>query len=206
MPLVSILPESISVLHFLFSTFFFIYLPSLHLTLRSLKIGTDGILCHLSISIHNKWSLPIFILLHLMRNWKIPHFIKNCAFVLRCLNFSRLQSTLHLMQYTYQDFLPLLKTVFELISFDEFLLLVLLLFFASPLPHQQNVSLCDFFHPGKQQKLSHWSEIGGIGRVGHRAHAVSGQKLLNTQWRVCRCAHKSPTVNIQEKILDTVTW
>ena len=29
--------------------------------------------------------------------------LKNCAFTLMCLNFSHLQSTLHLMKYTYQD-------------------------------------------------------------------------------------------------------
>ena len=30
-------------------------------------------------------------------------FIKTCVFILTCLNFSHLQSTLHLMQYTYGD-------------------------------------------------------------------------------------------------------
>ena len=30
-------------------------------------------------------------------------FIKSCVFILTCLNFSHLQSTLHLMQYTYLD-------------------------------------------------------------------------------------------------------
>ena len=35
-----------------------------------------------------------------------PEFIKNCEFILTCLNFSNLQSTLHLMQYTYWDFFP----------------------------------------------------------------------------------------------------
>ena len=30
-------------------------------------------------------------------------FIKYCVFILTCLNFSHLQSTLHFMQYTYQD-------------------------------------------------------------------------------------------------------
>ena len=30
-------------------------------------------------------------------------FIKNCVFILTRLNLSHLQSTLHLMQYTYQD-------------------------------------------------------------------------------------------------------
>ena len=37
--------------------------------------------------------------------------IKDCVFILKCLNFSHLQSTLHLMQYTYWDIFQLLKTV-----------------------------------------------------------------------------------------------
>ena len=46
-------------------------------------------------------------------------FIKNIVFIPTCLNFSHLQSTLHLMRYTYQDLFPLLKTVFELVDFDD---------------------------------------------------------------------------------------
>ena len=30
-------------------------------------------------------------------------YLKNCIFILTCLSFSHLQSTLHLMEYTYQD-------------------------------------------------------------------------------------------------------
>ena len=48
-------------------------------------------------------------------------FIYNNVGILTCLNFSHLQSTVHLMQYTYQDvFFLLLKTVFELVNFDAF--------------------------------------------------------------------------------------
>ena len=47
-------------------------------------------------------------------------FLKSCVFILTCLNFSHLQSTLYLMQYTYQDLFPQLKTVFELVNFDAF--------------------------------------------------------------------------------------
>ena len=44
------------------------------------------------------------------------YLLKNCVFT--CLN---LQSTLHLMQYTYQGlFFSLLETVFELVNFDAF--------------------------------------------------------------------------------------
>ena len=45
---------------------------------------------------------------------------KKCGFILPYLNFSHLQSNLHLMQYTYWDFFPLLQTVFEHINFDVF--------------------------------------------------------------------------------------
>ena len=52
---------------------------------------------------------------------KTPEFIyKTCVFILTCLNFSHLQSTLYLMQYTYQNVSPLLRTVFELVDFDAF--------------------------------------------------------------------------------------
>ena len=47
-------------------------------------------------------------------------FIKNCVFILTCLNFSHLQSTLYLMQYTYRDVFSTLRTVFEITDFDAF--------------------------------------------------------------------------------------
>ena len=79
-------------------------------------------------------------------------FIKKCILILICLNFSHLQTTLHLMQYTYWDFFPLLKIVFELIDFDAFL--VLLLFFVSRLPHWQNVSLWGLISSGETNKVT----------------------------------------------------
>ena len=48
------------------------------------------------------------------KKWNL--FIKNCVFILTCLNFSHLQHALHLMYYTYGDFIPLI----ELIDFDAF--------------------------------------------------------------------------------------
>ena len=72
-------------------------------------------------------------------------------------------------------------------------LLVLLLVFVSPLPHQQTISLWDsFFSCGQTKKESYLGKDQVIGRVGHRGHAVFGQKLLTTQHSVVRCAHKSP--------------
>ena len=49
---------------------------------------------------------------------KKPEFIHEKLCILTCLNFNHLRSTLHLMQYTYQHFFPLLKTVFEHVHFD----------------------------------------------------------------------------------------
>ena len=45
---------------------------------------------------------------------------KHCIFILTCLNFSHLQSTLHLMQYTYQDIFSPDQNSFELDYFDAF--------------------------------------------------------------------------------------
>ena len=41
-------------------------------------------------------------------------FIKNCAFILTCLNFSHLQSMLDLKQYTYRDFFSTMKNSFRI--------------------------------------------------------------------------------------------
>ena len=46
------------------------------------------------------------------KTWSL--LIKNCVFILTCLNFNHLQSTLHLMKYSYRDFFALLKTVLNL--------------------------------------------------------------------------------------------
>ena len=121
------------------------------------------------------------------KNWSL--FLKKCVFTLTCLNFSQLQSILHLMQYTYWDIFSTSQNSFWTLQF--WCLLVLLPFFVSPFPRQQNVSYEDFSHPGEQEKVA-WSEMGWIGRVGHRSHAIFGQKLLNTWCGVGRCAGKSP--------------
>ena len=47
-------------------------------------------------------------------------FIHNCVFILTCLNFSPLQSTLHLMHYSYQGVFSTAQTVFELVIIDAF--------------------------------------------------------------------------------------
>ena len=49
----------------------------------------------------------------------------------------------------------------------------------------------DFLHPGKQRKVTR-GKIRWLGRLRHGGHAVFGQKLLNTQLGVSRCARKPP--------------
>ena len=67
--------------------------------------------------------------------------IKNCEFILTCLNFSCLQSIL-LMPYTYRDFFSTSQNSFWTHQFWCLLVLLLFLFcFVSSLPHWQNVSL-----------------------------------------------------------------
>ena len=53
----------------------------------------------------------------------------------------------------------------------------------------QNVSLWGLLS-SRETKVT-WGEMGCIGRVGYKGHAVFGQKLLNTQW-IGRCAGKLP--------------
>ena len=67
-------------------------------------------------------------------------FIKYCVFILTCLNFSRLQSALHLMQYTYQN-------IFSTAHFLNSSILLSCSVSARCFPSE------DFFHPGKQKHV-----------------------------------------------------
>ena len=95
---------------------------------------------------------------------------------------------MHLLKH----FFPLLKTGFELIHFDAFQclchFLVHLFYTGKMIPFK------DFFFIRGNKIKGTLGETGGIGRVGHGGHAVFGQKLLNTQCGVSRCAHESPIV------------
>ena len=52
------------------------------------------------------------------QKWNV--FIKNRVFILTCLNFSHLQSTLYLIQYNYWDIFSNAQNSFDLIDFDGF--------------------------------------------------------------------------------------
>ena len=83
------------------------------------------------------------------KKWNL--FIKNYVFICTCLNFSHLQNTLYLMQYTYWDVFPMLKNSFWTRWF--WCLLVLLPFFLFHLFHVgKTFPFVDFLHPGKQRK------------------------------------------------------
>ena len=122
---------------------------------------------------------------------------KKCVFILTCLNFSHLQSILHLMQYTFWDFFPLLKTVFELIDFDAFLCFCCFLFHLF-----QNVSLWGLFSSGN--KKAAWGKTDWVNREGrHKGHCSFSQKLLNTQHSVGRCAPTSPIMKCANALKES---
>ena len=75
-------------------------------------------------------------------------FVKN--FILTCFNVCHLQSTLYLMQYTYQGVFPLLKSVFELINFDAFQSFCCFLFYLFHIG--KTFSFGDFFIQGNKKK------------------------------------------------------
>ena len=111
-------------------------------------------------------------------------FIKSCVFILTCLNFSHLQSTLCLMEYTCWSVFCTAQNSFWIQWF--WCLLVLLLFFVSPLA--QN---------GETKKVS-WGKIGWIGKVGHRcgSHACFfwSNTTEHSEQSVGRCANESPVM------------
>ena len=86
-----------------------------------------------------------------------------------------------------RHFFPLLKSFW---TYQFWWLLVLLLFFVSLLPYHKMFPFEDFFHLGKQKKVTQ-GKIWWIGRLGRGEHAIFCQKLLNTQRGMSRCTSKS---------------
>ena len=115
-------------------------------------------------------------------------FIKLCVFILTCLNFRHLQSTLHLMQYTYRDVFSTAQSSFWTHWF--WCLLVLLLFFVSPLPHGKMFPFQDYFYLGKQKMLLGQDWVNREG--GAWEPCCFWSKLLNAAMCVSRCACKLP--------------
>ena len=97
--------------------------------------------------------------------------IKECAFILTGLNFSHLQSTLHLMQYTYWEVFSLLKTVFELVNFDAFQYFSYFLF--------------QFFHV---DKMFLFEDVFNLRKQWKKSLGQDQASREDGSW----CAHKSP--------------
>ena len=126
-------------------------------------------------------------------------FIKSCAFILTFLNISHLQSTLYLVQYTYQDVFPLLRTVFWTHQF--WCLLVLLSFFISPLPHGQNVSLWGIFSSRETKSPSGWDQVNREGGAWGPCPFWS-KTAEHSVW--CRQVHSQITHNEMGKRVQRV--
>ena len=121
------------------------------------------------------------------KHWNL--FIKNCVFILTCLNFSHLQSTLHLMQYTYRDIFPTARNSYWTHRF--WCCSVLLQFFCfTSSTWAKCLPLRTFFIRGNNKKFA-WGEIRWIGRVGHRGSCHFGSKTAEHSVWLGLCAHKS---------------
>ena len=95
-----------------------------------------------------------------INSWNVM--IKNCVFILTCLSFSHLQSTPHVIQYTYQDVFSTAQNSFWTPWF--WCRLELLPYFVSPLPHQQNVYSRGIFSSGKtKNSLLGWDQVNREG-------------------------------------------
>ena len=107
------------------------------------------------------------------KTWHL--FIKYCVFILTCLNFSHLQGTLHLIQYTYQDVFFSTTQFVNSSILMPFSASAVFCFTSSTLA--KCFPLNPFFHPGKQKQVTQ-GETGWTGRVGHGSHAV----LVKNWW------------------------
>ena len=131
---------------------------------------------------------------------------KNCVFIPTCLNFTHLHSTLHLMQSTYWDIFPLLKTVLNSLILMPFSASAFFFYFTSS-TSAKRFPLRTFFIQGTQKSCSGWNLW--IRRMGHGGHAIFGQKLLITQCDVGKCAHKSPIIkwaNTLKESSNKIHW
>ena len=119
---------------------------------------------------------------------KMEFICKNCVFSLTCLNFSHLQHTLHLMQYTYWD-------VFSHGS-KQFLNALTLMLLSAPAFFCFTSSTCAkcfllgiFFIPETRQSCLGWDQVNR--ESGALGPSHFDQELLNIQRSVGRCAGTS---------------
>ena len=131
------------------------------------------------------------------QKWNL--FIKVVYLFLR-LNFSHLQSPLHLMQYNYWDFFSTDQNSFWTHWFWCFL--VLLPFFVYLFHIGKMFPFGDFFKQGDKNKAAR-GEIRWIWKVGHWGHAVLDQKLLNSQHGVGRFTCKSAIMKWAKELKES---
>ena len=115
-------------------------------------------------------------------------FIKNYVFILTCLNFSHLQSTLS--TFGAINLLRLFSTAQN--GFWTCWFWYLLMFFCFTSSTSAEVSLWGRFSSRETKKKSGWGKMGWKAKVRHRNHVIFGQNLLNTQHSVGRCVVTCP--------------
>ena len=112
-------------------------------------------------------------------------FIYKKLCILMYLHFRLLQSTLHLMQNTYQDVFSTLQNGFWISILMTFRAFAVFCFTSST--SAKHFPLRTFFIWGNKKKRRS-GEIGWIGSMEHRGHTIFGQKLLeHSTWcgQVC---------------------
>ena len=136
-----------------------------------------------------------------------PHnlFIKHCVFICMCLNFSHLQSTLHLVNTPIKTFFHCSKQFFNSFTLMPFSASAVLCYTSSTL--SGFVFLWGLFNWGNKNVAQGWDRVRW--RVGHRGHAIFGQRLLNTQCGVGRPTYKSSILkwaNTLKEVLKKIHW
>ena len=121
---------------------------------------------------------------------KIIFIYENLSIYSYRFKFSHLQSTLHLMQYIYQDFFSHCSKYFWTCQLQCCLVLLPIFCFTSPALAKHVPYRTFFIHRSKKKSLLEWDWV--LGNVGHGGHDVFSQKLLNTQSGVSRWVCKSP--------------
>ena len=123
-------------------------------------------------------------------------FIKTCIFILTWFNFSHFQSTLNLIQCTYQHIFSTAQNSFW--TRRLLCLLVLLPFFVSPLPHQQNISLWGLLSSREtnKQKSLWWDQVNeGVG-LGIIPFLVKSSWILHTSCMADYIMQKKISANL----------
>ena len=111
------------------------------------------------------------------KKWNL--FIKTCLFILTCLNFSQLQSTVRFMQYPYQDELSTAQNSFWTCLFR--CLLVCLPFFCFPASTSgKSFPLRTVIIHGDRKSHSERDQVNREDGV-QGASSHFGQKLLNRE-------------------------